>query len=270
MKRLITLLLLSFSIFSMAQENRIEEIRTQFNYINSQKEYQTFFLENNDYIDHVDMGITATAFFKNDTLFKVIEKAYFNYYNSTTEYYYWDNELFFVYTVENNYEVILDEDSSFLEFNYDKQYESFTGRYYYENGKEIKRIEKGESYSSVKQEINAESLRYEFLNITENYETYLLLQGEWIEKKNESNSLKFNKRLVEVNNSKTQDYHHFTVINSVIFIGWDNDETHSNEYRIKKINSTELVLVQEATKKKKKYIKQKDSLPVTRLFYEQQ
>ena len=254
----------------MAQENRIEEIRSQYNYINSQKNNQTFYLENNDYIDHVDMGITATSCFKNDTLFKIIEKAYFNYYNSTTEYYYWDNELFFVYTIENNYEVILDEDSSFLEFNYDKQYESYNGRYYFENGKEIKRIEKGESYSSITQEINAESLRVEFLNIQRNYETYLLLQGKWIENKNKDNSFIFNKRSIEISHSKTTEYQHFTVNNSRITLGWDDDEIHSNKYTIKKLNSNELVLVQESTKKKNTYKRQKDSLPVTQIFYEQQ
>ena len=264
----IILLFPSVYFTSIAQEITTEEIRSKFKYINSQKDYQTLFLVNDDYVEHIDMGLSAKAYFRKDTLYKIIEKTYFNHYNSTTEYYYWENELFFVFTSENRYDVLLDKDSSFLEFNYEKQYNSYTARLYFDKKKEIKRIEKGETFSFISHDINAESLKDEFINVHDNFNIYLSLQGTWIEKKNKNNSLTFDKRTVEIKRLQNNTSQHYIIDKSTINTGWYFDETHSNEYRIEKINLDKLVLFKKSTKEKVVYIRDENSIQLTKLFNE--
>ncbi len=261
---------LIISQFSFSQEEKIKEIRQHFEYINKQTDYEILHLKNQDYIEYSDMGCISRAYFKNDTIYKIVEQAYTNYYNSLSEYYFWNGELIFVFHKENSYESILDEDSSFIEFNYDKQYESFTGRYYFDAKKEIKRIEKGEAYSSVIHKINAESLLSEFLNVHNNYDTYLLLQGKWYEKKNSDNSLFFENRNVQFNYFKKEEDFHYIVTGNLIQLGWDDDETGKNTYAIEKIDDRNLILRNKLTKQKIIFYKTKKSKNSPKIFYEQE
>lgn len=148
---LILISLLANIAFSQNIEKSIKKIRKQFQWVNSQKDYKKEELNNKDFLDHTtDNGATLTGFFKDEKLYKITEVVAISYAYFKTDYYFWDNKLFFVYRTEHQYKEKKDAQGNFVEMDYTKTDIKYQDRQYFENGKQIRRIEKGKLISAKK------------------------------------------------------------------------------------------------------------------------
>jgi len=164
------------NIFAQTLEQNIQEIRKQFKWVNSQKDFKKVVFENEEFTDQVPSeGCGLEIYYKNNNLYKMVENdaASVNLY--TTEYYIKNNKLIFVYRKEIEYAKITEGMPSDPKVIYED-------RVYYKNGKIIRHLEKGKSVLS-------KSLDYKklFNEYKKYYETkvkyekqYNFLQGIWI------------------------------------------------------------------------------------------
>ncbi len=157
-------------------EQNIQEIRTQFKFINSQKDFQKVVFENEEFTDEVPSeGCGLEVYYKNGNLYKMIESdaASVNLY--TTEYYFKNNQLIFVYRKEDEFTKIPGGKVVDTETIYEE-------RTYYKNGNIIRHLEKGMSVLDKP---------LDYLELSEEYKKYYetkvkyeklynLLQGTWI------------------------------------------------------------------------------------------
>ncbi len=165
-------------------EQNIQEIRTQFKFINSQKDFQKVVFENEEFTDEIPSeGCELEVYYKNGNLYKIIESdaASVNLY--TTEYYFKNNQLIFVYRKEDEFTKIPGGKVVDTETIYEE-------RTYYKNGNIIRHLEKGMSVLDKP---------LDYLELSEEYKKYYetkvkykkqydLLQGLWINTDNNDDS----------------------------------------------------------------------------------
>lgn len=183
-------------MFSQTEKESIDSIRSQFKWINDQTDFIISELNNEDYLEHMpDNGGQLKGYFKNDTLYKIVEWFGPSYAIMITEYYLWNNELFFVYDIEKNFNQIIDSSEGFLGFDYSKTEIKYESRHYFVNGQEIKNIEKGKRLMEL-------SIPHDFISNVEVYRTVLenkknnqtkydLIQGRWISTIDSLSSMEF-------------------------------------------------------------------------------
>ena len=179
MKKIILFLSTVFlggNLFSQTLEQNIQEIRTQFKWINSQRDFQKVVFENEEFTDQLSSeGCELVVYYKNGNLYKMIETdaASVNLY--TTEYYFKNNQLIFVFRKEDEFTRIPGEGVVDTETIYEE-------RTYYKDGNIIRHLEKGNSLLDKPldyQELSNEYKKYYNTKVT--YEKqYILLQGIWI------------------------------------------------------------------------------------------
>lgn len=127
-------------LFCQTQNDAVLDIRKKFKIINGIKDYQIKILENEEFLDQMtDGGGELKGFLKNDTVFKIVEKVGLSFGVITLEYYYWNEQLIFVYEKEQTFKY----DDSTGSFNYDILNTNFEGRYYFSNQKLFKTKIKG-------------------------------------------------------------------------------------------------------------------------------
>jgi len=180
MKTILSLFLSIFlfgNIFSQTTEQNIQEIRTQFKLVNSQKDFKKVYLENEEFTDQIPSeGCGLDAYYKNGQVYKIIESDAVSNAVYTTEYYLKDNKLIFVYRKEQHFSINPETgDYSNLETTYEE-------RVYYKNGEIIRHLKKGSPVSD--ENIGYKKLFNDYLkyiNTKIKYEKQLnLLQGTWI------------------------------------------------------------------------------------------
>ncbi len=176
------LILIIVSIFLFANSNaqtleqNIQEIRTQFKFVNSQKDFKKVYLENEEFADEVPSeGCGLDAYYKNGQVYKIIESDAVSTAVYTTEYYLKDNKLIFVYRKEQHFSLNPETGHySNLETTYEE-------RVYYKDGKIIRHLKKGSPVSD--ENIDYKKLFNDYLkyiNTKIKYEKqFNLLQGTW-------------------------------------------------------------------------------------------
>lgn len=192
MRKLAAIILLSIlANFAMSQNinEDIKEIRKNFQWVNSQKDFKKAELNNQDFLDHPsDNGATMTGYFKNGKLYKIVEVIGISHALYRTEYYFWSNELFFVFRTEREYKSIMDENGLFVKLDYTKTDLKYQDRQYFKNGKRIRRIEKGELISSKenypKDFVKLANKRKSLIQNRYKYnDKYNMVQGTWVDGK---------------------------------------------------------------------------------------
>jgi hypothetical protein len=132
----ISLILISLCLGSFSQEKDliIKDIRAKFKEINDYNNYQKIVLDNKDLMEQMtDGGGQLTAYLKNDSICKIYEWIGLSFGVHKTEYYYWDEKLFFAYCIEETFEEIKDSIDGLIGFDYTKLNTTFEGRYYFYN-----------------------------------------------------------------------------------------------------------------------------------------
>lgn len=199
MRLLIFILILTSNVnfvFSQTEKESIDSIRRQFKWINEQTDFTISELNNEDYLEHMpDNGGQLKGYFKNDTLYKIVEWFGPSYAIMITEYYLWNNELIFVYDIEKNFNQIIDSTDGFIGFDYSKTEIKYESRHYFVNGQEIKKIEKGKrlmEFSIANDFISdAEIYRTVLENKKTNGLNYELIQGKWTSTIDSLSSIEF-------------------------------------------------------------------------------
>jgi hypothetical protein len=87
-----------------------------------------------------DGGGQLTGYFKGEDIYKIHEQVGLSYCILTTEYYYWDKQLIFVFEKEDDFIYV----DSLATLDYSKTKTSFEGRYYFNNGQLISTKTKGQ------------------------------------------------------------------------------------------------------------------------------
>lgn len=133
--------LLCASLTVGAQGEAIQDIREKFQQINQISDYQIILLENEEFLDPMpDGGGELKGYFRGDTLNKVYQRIGLSYGVQTTEYYFWDGQLIFVFKFEDAFGF----DAELGVIDYDQVERTFEGRYYFAQWQLIKVLEKGQ------------------------------------------------------------------------------------------------------------------------------
>lgn len=130
----VSVIFISLCLISFSQEKDliIKDIRAKFKEINDFKNYQKIVLDNEKFIGQMtDGGGQLTAYLKNDSICKIYEWIGLSFGVHKTEYYYWNEKLFFAYCIEETFEEINDSIDGFIGFDYTKLNKTFEGRYYF-------------------------------------------------------------------------------------------------------------------------------------------
>ena len=115
-----------------------------------------------------DNGGQLKGYFKNDTLYKIVEWFGPSYGILITEYYLWNYELFFVYDIEKNFAQIIDSTDGFIGFDYSITEKKYESRHYLVNEQEIKKLVKGKRMMELSIPLNFKSDVEKYIAILEN------------------------------------------------------------------------------------------------------
>ena len=157
-------------------KQNIQEIRTQFKWINSQKDFEKVVFENTEFAEQPPSeGCGLEVYYKGDNLYKMIESDIASTSIYTTEFYFKNNKLIFVYRKEEDFVRIPGSGHSDTEIYYEE-------RVYYKNDTIIRHLEDGLSVLDKPldyQELSKEYVKYFTTKVI--YEKqYNMLQGTWI------------------------------------------------------------------------------------------
>lgn len=134
-------------LFSFCQDSNelITQIKTEFKRINTISKLEKIDLLNKEYMENIpDGGCQLTGFFENKKLVKIIEWIGSSHGTIVTELYLKDDKLFFIYINENKFKSIFDKDGNWMYLDSTKEETIFEGRYYFNDKKLIKQLNKGE------------------------------------------------------------------------------------------------------------------------------
>jgi len=145
LKYLISFIILALGGEVLAQKDnpQINQIRARFQIINNATDYKILSLTSDKYAEitgvYADGGIEAKGYIKNKKVFKIIETGFASFTKQTIEYYFWDNQLIFIYAKTEK--AAYDSVSTALDFN---QLTTISEtRFYVKNSKLIKRVDHG-------------------------------------------------------------------------------------------------------------------------------
>ena len=134
-------LIVAGQAWSQPDEKAMRAIRAEFKAINAVKDYEVVELENAAVQDPFpDHGLSLKGYYDKDKLRKMVLWAGFSHKRQLLEYYIKDQNLFFLYTVEEFYYYDMDSGT----FNYDSIVNKNEWRYYIHKGELIEFIVKGD------------------------------------------------------------------------------------------------------------------------------
>ena len=136
-------------LFAQTAE-RIAAVRKKVEAINTEKTYQIKKLDNDYFVnvenESTDGGQELSGYYKNGKLKKIVYSVGLSYGMKTTEYFYSDNELIFVFEKQDKFADIKDKLNQVTGLDHRKLESVYTGRFYFEksmlfsikqNGREI-------------------------------------------------------------------------------------------------------------------------------------
>ena len=133
-----TLLVIIQGSFAQDKNQIIKEIRKEYVRINVLAEIHKISLDADEFLDEMpDGGAALTGYFRKDTLLKMEEWIGLSYGNQTREFYFRNDQLFFVY---EKFEAFVQTASG---LDHSKVKKSFEGRYYFDNNKLIQKLTEG-------------------------------------------------------------------------------------------------------------------------------
>lgn len=142
-----------------------------------------------------DKGAQLKGFFKNDTIYKIIDWTGISYAIIITEYYFWKDELVFVYDSERDYKHTYDSTGQFSGFDYSGTELKYETRRYYKNEREVKKIENGKQLIKTDSSTNyieeAQILKDLLRNKKNNQDSYDKIQGKWQSTIDSSSTIEF-------------------------------------------------------------------------------
>ena len=143
---MIGILVIPFIGVSQNTDEQILKIRTEFQRINSNHQLEKVDLYNLEFMVQTrDNGAQLTGYFENDQLVKCTEWIGLHHGFIVTEYYLKDNQLFFAFEQENKFKSAYDKSGEWMYFDTSLQPEIiFEGRYYFNNSKLLKKLNKGD------------------------------------------------------------------------------------------------------------------------------
>ncbi len=172
------IVLFASNIYAQNTAEDIKTIRTQFKWVNSQTDFEKIELNNEEFLEHVpDNGGLLESLYKGKNLYKVTETIAISYAILTTEFYLWDNNLFFAYYTEKHYKEKKDSNGNLIELDYAHTDTKYEYRVYFKDAKIIREIEKGTSFQNKKDylsEINNHQ------NLLDNKKKEKLFHGNWV------------------------------------------------------------------------------------------
>ncbi|MBD0333476.1 MAG: hypothetical protein ICV66_12565, partial [Chitinophagaceae bacterium] len=130
-----TLLILCFvTTWGQDKKNVIQQIRKEFQAINSDSSLKKVALTSEEFLEHMtDGGGELTGFYKSDQIKKIVRWVGLSNGNEIFEFYFKDDKLIFVYEQFDSF--LYDEKKETLRL--DTTERSFEGRYYFTNNKLI-------------------------------------------------------------------------------------------------------------------------------------
>ena len=244
------LLFYSFtSLYAQSVNDKIGKIKSQYEWINSQSNFSSIHINNADFLDiSSDHGAELIGYFKNDTLFRIIEKIGLSYAIMTTEYYVWDTDLFFVYDNEQNYEQIIDSIDGFIGFNLDKVHIAYENRRYFHERIEIDSLESGKRLIGLSTPTNFQekfkSYQNLLMNFRENESDYSQIQGKWTSTTDTLNVVVFDGLTrLDYYDNKYLDQSKIKIENDTLFC-WPRKEEHDEyKYSIMSLSDKHLTLL---------------------------
>lgn len=138
---MVSLVLINVKVFGQKENDTILNIRKSVEQINKDSGYTIKKLNNEEFLEETtDGGGELTGYFKNKKIYKIFERIGFSNFISVNEYYFLNEQLIFVYEQE----IDPQWSDSINTYDWQKQKLVYEGRYYYDNGRLIKSIIKGE------------------------------------------------------------------------------------------------------------------------------
>lgn len=135
---LLTFLTLTILLFGQTSD-RIAGVRQKIEAINTEKSYQIKKLENDYFVniknESTDGGRELSGYYKNGKLKKIVYSVGLSYGMKTSEYFFSDDELIFVFEKQDQFADIKDQSNQVTGLDYTKIESIYTGRFYFENSK---------------------------------------------------------------------------------------------------------------------------------------
>ncbi len=171
-------------VFSQNSNEKIKVIREHFKWINTQKDFEIIKISGEDYLNKIpDNGVEVKGFLKDNKIYKITEWIGLSSGVCETEYYFWNNQLFFIFYKESKYGEKKSKNGDYFEPDYTKLIPYYELRLYLNRDKVIKKLEKGktnlEKVDANKFVKNANTLKELVLNKKKYLKTYKMLEGKW-------------------------------------------------------------------------------------------
>ncbi len=132
---------LSVIVFSQNKDAKIKHIQEKVKIINQDTTYLALTIDNEEFLEQMtDGGGQLTGYFKGKTLYKIHKRIGLSYCVLTTEYYFEDEKLIFVYEQEDVFPYI----DSLATLDYTRTKTSFKARFYFKNKRLIEKKTEGE------------------------------------------------------------------------------------------------------------------------------
>ena len=137
---LLLIFLLTFTSFLFGQNaERIAAVRKKVEAINTEKSYQINKLDNDYFVnvkkEATDGGQELTGYYKNGKLKKIVYSVGLSYEMKTTEYFFSNDELIFVFHKQDQFADLKDKSNQVTGLDHTKLESVYTGRFYFENSK---------------------------------------------------------------------------------------------------------------------------------------
>ncbi len=236
--------------FAQTVHKEIRQIRKHFKWINQQKNFEIVELNNEDYVNNVpDNGAQLKGYFLGDSLYKVVDWIGTSSAIMTAEYYLWNGKLIFVYYVEKQYQPLKDAQGEIIGLNYNAAQVNYQSLHYFADGKQIKKIEKGNAV------LNLNSPE-DFLKNIREFETLLRqkkselsggylekLQGKWVSTEDSLDLIEFKGNVkAEYYEGELMDTAKISTDHSYLICQSEEDE-HTDKYQIVELTDTTLKLL---------------------------
>ena len=137
---LLLIFLLTFTSFLFGQTaERIAAVRKKVEAINTEKSYQIKKLDNDYFVnvknEATDGGQELSGYYKNGKLKKIVYSVGLSYGMKTSEYFFSNDELIFVFEKQDQFADIKDQSNQVTGLDHTKLESIYTGRFYFENSK---------------------------------------------------------------------------------------------------------------------------------------
>ena len=247
MQQILVLLALTLLANPGRAQTPVDQINAHVEWIDQQTDFVVAELSGEDYLENVpDQGAELKGYYKNDSLFKVVEWIGLSYGAMTTTYYLWQDKLIFVYDAEQHYKQLMDSAGLFLGFDYAQTELQYEAQHYFAGGKEIKKLEKGNRSMGLLQAQDFASALLSFRpllkNKKDNQAAYNQIQGRWVSSMDTLNVIEFDGlRKIEYYDGEYMDHAKIKIEKGFLYCR-TAAEKEEDKYKIVRLTDRDLVL----------------------------